>query len=269
MKIGISINYKRLNDFKSIFSNVNIKIQHVQISGLPAEITTISNELVKSIRDFRSKNQNVELSLHAYPYNFAESIEKVRKVWIDLAQETIQVARELNAVFVNFHSGYCYDAATRIRHAACRESVVSVIQQLLKTAQLTGVEIHLENLYPESRNSDFTKLGDRLSDFNYFFDQVQDPLFKLCYDYGHGNLDEHGIDILRGCVDKLGSLHVHDNDQLADIHWPIGQPSLGTIDWKSEIDFLQNINFTGPFILESYLADQIKSLEYLEKMRIT
>lgn len=267
MKIGISINYKKINNLTSILKDTGVKIQHVQINGLPAEINKISNDLIEEVKKFHSENIGIELSFHAYPFNFAERVEKVKRVWIDLAKETIGLAKDLKASFVNFHAGYGIDAGTRIEHDTCRELVVLAIQELVETSQHYGMEIHFENLYSEHRNSDFTKIGDRVSDFKYFFDVVSNPLFKLCYDYGHGNLDEHGIDILRNFPDRLGSIHAHDNDQRVDIHWPIGNKNLGTIDWDKEIEFLRNIEFDGPFILECDIEDQIIALEYLKSKR--
>lgn len=131
-----------------------------------------------------------------------------------------------------------------------------------------NVEIHIENLYPEQRNSDFSKMGDRLSDFQKIFENIDSPMLKLCYDYGHGNLDEHGIDILRNFYSRLGSIHAHDNDQLADIHCSIGNMTLGTIEWDEEIKFLNSFNFKGAFILEGYPNEQLGSLKYLKKLNL-
>lgn len=268
MKIGISINYKKINNLTSILKDTGVKIQHVQINGLPAEINEISSDLKDEIKKFHLENMGIELSLHAYPFNFVEGVEKVKRIWVDLAKETIELGKDLNASFVNFHAGYGIDAGTRIAHDTCCKSVVPAIQELIETSRHYGMEIHFENLYSEHRNSDFTKIGDRVSDFKYFFDAVSNPLFKLCYDYGHGNLDEHGIYILRNFSDRLGSIHAHDNDQRADIHWPIGNKNLGTIDWDREIKFLRNIDFKGPFILECDIEDQITALEYLKEKKV-
>jgi sugar phosphate isomerase/epimerase len=116
---------------------------------------------------------------------------------------------------------------------------------------------------PNARQIDklceISMLGDRVSDFQLFFDEISSPSLKLCYDYGHGNIDEHGIDILKTFSSRLGSIHAHDNDQMSDMHWPVADPR-GTIDWASEFAYLKSIGFKGPFILESKPADEVMSL---------
>jgi sugar phosphate isomerase/epimerase len=193
----------------------------VQI-GLPSEVCAIEHELHESVRRFRDAHPSIEISIHAYPYNLAESVSPVRGAWVALAEQTICLAHRIGASFVNFHAGYAYDAAKRAQHSELAEKLIPVI-------------------------SDLVGMG-----------------VKLCYDYGHGNLDEHGIDILHGLADRLGSVHAHDNDQLSDIHWPIGHKAQGTIDWDTEFRFLQEIHFQGAFILESYPKEQVQSLSFLE-----
>ncbi len=263
MKIGLSVNYKKIEDVLSIIEESKIDIKHLQINGLPADIDEIRDDLIDDINRIRSSFPTMELSFHAYPYNFTEAVTEVRDVWLTLAKKMILLANECNVRFVNFHAGYGVDATSRKKHDGYRELVVSAVEELLTTSSAFSSEIHMENTYPESRGSDFTKLGDRLSDFKYFFDEISNPLFKLCYDYGHGNLDENGINILREYSYRLGSLHVHDNDQVADIHWPIGQKGMGTIDWEHELEYLKKIKFKESFILESYTEHLKKSLTYL------
>lgn len=69
------------------------------------------------------------------------------------------------------------------------------------------------------------------------------PGLHLCYDCDHGNLDEHNIQF----AGRLGSIHAHDNDQLADIHGALGDPVVGSIDWDQELGFLKSTVFAGPF----------------------
>lgn len=260
MIIGVSTGYRKLDKFSEIYKDLNI--QHVQIS-IPADVTLIESDLLKTIDRLKSNN-NIEISLHAYPFNLAERVEPVRRVWIELAEKTLVLAGKIGASFVNFHAGYGFDAAQRTEHKKLVKGLIPVLCEITEKGIINNVEIHIENLYPEQRNSDFCKIGDRPGDFQIIFDNIDSPSLKLCYDYGHGNLDEHGIDILRNFTSRLGSIHAHDNDQLADIHWPIGNKDKGTIDWDKEIQYLKDIDFKGVLILESYPAEQLESLKYLQ-----
>jgi sugar phosphate isomerase/epimerase len=261
MKIGISTDYQNLVMIPKAYSDY--QIEHVQL-GVPANVDTIRNELVNMVSEFRSASPTMEISIHAYPYNLAEKVSAVRDAWTALAESTISIASEIGAAFVNFHLGYGYDAAKRTQHEDLIEELIPVLNRIVEKGCKNHVDIHIENLYPEQRNSDFSKLGDRTSDFSRIFESIAAPQLKLCYDYGHGNLDEHGIEILRTFASRLGSIHAHDNDQLADIHWPIGGGERNTIDWANELQYLQQINFTGVFILESYYEDQLESLMFLQ-----
>jgi sugar phosphate isomerase/epimerase len=265
MKIGINASVKKLNLIKETFKDYNIK--HIQIS-LPANLDMIGDDIYNTISKYKIENPGVEISIHAYPFNFAESVESVRSIWVELANQTLGFASSIGATFVNFHCGYGIDAGKRKQHIEVVRQLIPVLHKITDLGIRHNIEIHIENLYSEQRNSDFCKIGDRLSDFQKIFKSIDSSMLKLCYDYGHGNLDEHGIDILRNFYYRLGSVHAHDNDQLADIHWSIGNGDLGSINWNEEIKYLNSFNYKGPFILEGYQNDQLASLKYLKKMNL-
>ncbi|AWI03494.1 sugar phosphate isomerase/epimerase family protein [Clostridium drakei] len=265
MKIGINVSFKELHLIKDIFKEYNI--QHIQIA-LPANIDMISDDICNMISKYKIENPGIEISIHAYPFNFAESVEVVRNTWIELAHKTIDFANNIEAVFVNFHCGYGIDAGKRKQHDEVVRKLIPVLYKITDLGVRNNIEIHIENLYSEQRNSDFCKIGDRLSDFQKIFESIDSSMLKLCYDYGHGNLDENGIDILRNFYYRLGSIHAHDNDQLTDIHWPIGNADLGSIKWDEEIKFLNSFNYKGAFILEGYQNDKLESLKYLKKLNL-
>jgi len=111
----------------------------------------------------------------------------------------------MEAVFVNFHCGYGIDAGKRKQHDEVVRKLIPVVYKITDL----GVRNNIENLYSEQRNSDFCKIGDRLSDFQKIFESIDSSMLKLCYDYGHENSDGNGIDILREFYDRLGSIHAH------------------------------------------------------------
>lgn len=264
LRVGISIDAQSLKDFPSIFGEDIAHIRHLQITGI-LEVGSNLDELKTDLSSARELCPGLTMSCHAYPgMNLVEETPRVRRAWLDLAKELIVFTNEAGGIFVTFHAGYAIDANSWIRRQKYRESLIPIVQDLIATAKPLGLEIHLENLYPLPRHSDFCYIGDRLSDFNHVFGLIDDPTLKFCYDYGHGNLDEYGIEILRQLADRLGSVHVHDNDQIIDVHAAMGRQGLSTISWQEEIEFLKSMRFSGPFILEGPMEEQLASLDYLQ-----
>jgi sugar phosphate isomerase/epimerase len=72
----------------------------------------------------------------------------------------------------------------------------------------------------------------------------------VCWDTGHANLSD-GIDQAES-IRRLGAwlkcLHVHDNHGVTDEHI---LPMMGTIEWRSIMQALREINYTGDFVYES------------------
>jgi sugar phosphate isomerase/epimerase len=263
MTSGVSVVYRELDHFSERYRSILKGIHHVQLFDLPADISDLRENLAEGIRKIRSENPQLTFSVHAaVQMNLAEDVPEIQKIWLELAKKTIYFAREIGAVFVNFHAGKGGNG-TRSSRERTRRALVPVLEALIEAAAACGLEFHLENTCPVSRYSEFCKMGDRANDFRFFFDHLDSPTFKLCYDYGHGNLEEDGIRILRDFSTRLGSVHVHDNNELLDQHLSVGDPD-GTINWPQELDFLEQIDFKGPFILESSAENQLKSMSYLK-----
>ena len=261
MRLGTSIDHRALKAFSDRAWEPGSGPRHVQIGGLGPEMDPQTRSAIAA---FVHGHAHLEISLHAYPYNFCEEVDPVRGVLLSLARETLAFAAGTGARFVAFHAGHGIGAEERNTHQRCLSRFIDAFGTIVAQAEALGIEVHLENLYQEPRSSDFGYIGDRPSDFERILREFRSPAFRLCYDYGHGNLQEDGIDILRRNIRSVGSLHVHDNDQVSDIHWGIGSPGRGTIDWGSELDFLGEAGFDGAFILECDPPEQASSLEYLK-----
>ena len=83
-----------------------------------------------------------------------------------------------------------------------------------------------------------------------YYDTLSDPsVFTVCLDIGHvGLCGREAADAIRIIGhDRLGALHVHDNDYIHDTHTLPGQ---GDIDWDSVCRALGEIDYSGEFTLE-------------------
>lgn len=79
--------------------------------------------------------------------------------------------------------------------------------------------------------------------------------FVACLDIGHANLIRfdgyekvNPVDMIYTLGDRLKTLHVHDNYGVHDDHMA---PRCGNIDWKSVMEALRDIGYSGVFNLEA------------------
>src|SRR5664280_2462553 len=70
---------------------------------------------------------------------------------------------------------------------------------------------------------------DQFNGIHELFSDHDPQFIGLCYDSGHGNIGGKGLQHLDSVKERLISVHLHDNDGLADQHRPI---FTGTVDWE-------------------------------------
>lgn len=266
MKVGVSIKANELSKFPVMYRGSDIKIEHVQITGLEADLEEIDKEIRNQVFRMREQDSSIEISLHAYNFiNLAEPVKSIRQAWVQKAKKVIKFAYDLELSFVNIHLGFSVDAINRRRRDMYLKMVTETLKEVVEYATMYRVELHIENQYSPCAVGVYF-IGDCSEDFEYIFKNIESPYLKLCYDYGHGNLDKRGIEILRKNFNKLGSIHAHDNDQITDLHVSVGNSDFGTIDWYEEILYLSQNGYRGTLILESEFHHQMSSIRYLEGM---
>ena len=90
----------------------------------------------------------------------------------------------------------------------------------------------------------------RTREFVDWLDSLADDTFTACLDLGHCGL--YGFDaaeMIKGLgKDRLGALHVHDNDYQSDLHTI---PFLGKMHWDTITDALAGIGYSGDLTLEA------------------
>lgn len=76
------------------------------------------------------------------------------------------------------------------------------------------------------------------------------PVFTACLDLGHcGLTGEEAEDAIRILGrDRLGALHIHDNNYISDTHT---LPGLGIMHWPEITDALREIGYRGDFTYEA------------------
>ena len=124
-------------------------------------------------------------------------------------------------------------------------------RSLAPYAKNAGVKVALENMWqrnPETKEI-IVSACSRTKEFVDWIDTLNDDCFTACLDLGHCGL--YGFDaaeMIKGLGDRLGALHVHDNDYQSDAHTA---PYLGKMHWDTICEALAKINYKGDFTLEA------------------
>lgn len=130
---------------------------------------------------------------------------------------------------------------------------------LAPLSKQNGVKIAIENMW--QRHPVTGRIVDDVcappEELVRYYDGLSDPdAFTVCLDIGHvalcGREPEDAIRIIG--KERLGCLHVHDNDYINDSHT---LPCVGKINWERVVEALGDIGYDGVFNMEcdSYLAN--------------
>jgi sugar phosphate isomerase/epimerase len=149
--------------------------------------------------------------------NWASAEDYQRLAGVDLVRNRIEMTARLGAEVVIMHVP-SDPASVTIRRS---------LDELEPVARKHRVRIAIEN-------GDFSAIGKLLSEY--------DPQYLgLCYDSGHGNRGEPGLDHLESLKDRLISVHLHDNDGTGDQHKPL---FTGTVDWQRLARIMAESSYT-------------------------
>lgn len=131
--------------------------------------------------------------------------------------------------------------------------------ELLPFAKECGVKIATENMFnwnSAKEDADFAACATPES-FNAHLDAVNDDYFIACLDIGHAEMrgsNTSAVEMIRSLGNRIGALHIHDNDQRHDLH---RIPFSKNIDFEAVVKALKEIGYGGEFTLEAntYLGD--------------
>ena len=115
-----------------------------------------------------------------------------------------------------------------------------------------GIKVALENMFQGDprRHVIVTSTCNEPDEFCQYLDALPCEHFTACLDIGHcGLVGQDAANFIRKLGhDRLGALHVHDNDFHRDAHT---LPFMGAHDWNAITDALADIRYKGEFTLEA------------------
>lgn len=130
---------------------------------------------------------------------------------------------------------------------------MNYFRRLIPYAAEYGIKIGVENMFQRDslRGYIVADTCSNVEEFIRYIDTLNSPQITACLDVGHVSLpisDLTAADMIRKLGhDRLGALHIHDNDFTMDQHL---LPYLGKLDWAEIAKALGEIDYQGDFTYE-------------------
>ncbi len=206
-------------------------------------------DIKKSLNTFELKILDVHAS-YGVETSWAALDETQRQAGVNLVKNRIDMAVKLNSNVIIMHAPEYTD------------SIRKSLDELQPYTKSRNVKIAIENII------NFPVVDKYLSDYGPDF-------IGLCYDSGHGNIEENSYEWLDKFKDRLISIHIHDNDGKKDLHQI---PFTGTVDWNRLSKLLAKSSYKKCVSLEvsmhnmkindenKFLAKSFKAAEKLSDM---
>ncbi|NLK07317.1 MAG: sugar phosphate isomerase/epimerase [Firmicutes bacterium] len=181
---------------------------------------------------------------HAHFYNW-EGLTEEEKQWNEeLIRRSIIGAGLMGANWLVIHPGSVKDGIW-YSHAKSLKINVEVFKKYGELAAKHNVGIAIENMI-ESENA--RRYASSTEELLELIDVLDDPLFGICWDFGHAHMaGVNQVEALKAVGKHLKAIHVADNHGKRDDHTA---PYFGTIVWEPIMRALTEIGYEGDFTYE-------------------
>ena len=177
-------------------------------------------------------------------WNMASDSPSVRQRTVDYVHSAISLAQRMEARFVVVVAGR---ATYGVRKKDAWKWAVEGFQECASHARSKDIFLGLEHLTPLEGNVVVT-----LDDVLQMLEDVDSPHLLALLDTGHvGVVGESLVDYVFQLGEKLGHIHVDDNDGTSDDHLP---PGCGTINFDPFFCALKKSSYQGYLSIEPSLS---------------
>jgi sugar phosphate isomerase/epimerase len=213
-------------------------------------LDSISREDILALR--KKLDYNPLLTIHAPFMDLSPGAidSKVRVVTIERFSHVLNIAEDIKAKAVVFHSGY-EKWKYSLKPDLWLDGSIKTWKPLIERAGDIDVKIAIENIFE-----------DEPTNLKLLMQELGSKNFGICFDTGHFNLFSKTPlrDWLNALKSYIIELHLHDNNKNADSHNPIGD---GTFDFDTLFSSLRGRDLI--YTLEAHNAENAKkSIERLK-----
>jgi len=203
------------------------------------------------------ESYGLDYSVHASytDVNLSADEPPVREAILRRLEESISWTAELGGEVTVFHPGNSTALEWTYPGTAWKLNLESA-RRLVRHAEECGVRAMIENV-PEP----FPYVMKSVEHFDRFFEEVGMEV-EMVLDVAHAHLRGEALEFIRRHGDRIGHVHVSDNQGENDDHLKIGS---GTIDWGEVMGTLRESHFDGWVTIESYDGIE-ESMELLSRL---
>ncbi len=190
---------------------------------------------------------------NAYPYNYMLGSQRQWDISMDYFKHSLVAAKHLGALYMLIsisHSG-------NISDNECKKRLYKSMEHLSKLAEDIGVKIIVEALTKYESNH-----CTILEDYSRLIFDIDSPFLLAMLDMAVPNTQNEDMsDYFSVFKDKLGHIHLVDNDTVSDAHLIPGE---GNIDMRSFLKNVEKWGYSGRATIElvdRYIDDPSKYYE--------
>lgn len=188
--------------------------------------------------------------------NPASKDQRIVEITKKRYKKNIEVAKELNASTIVFHSGYNGLVKNSVYKYKFIEKTIDFWKTYIKNFENTGIIAALENTYEEKPEI-----------LLEIIKEVNSPNLKYCIDTGHVNINSRiPLDEwIEATGTYLHHMHLHNNNGDFDDHASLKS---GTLNFEKMVDTLNKLNLNPNLVLEIFdFKDAMKSFEYIKEIK--
>lgn len=227
-RIGVDIGVKKSVEAGITWALENgVRYVDFRLETAPDSFAAFTPARCEAIRDHADAS-GVTIGLHTLSaVNIAEFSPHLAEGADQYLRTYIDIAKAIDAAWVEVHAGYHFTSDVEPRKAASRER----LKRAVGYAEAQGVVLLLENMNWEPEHAEVHYLGHNLEECRYYFDAIDSPHLRWAFTVNHAVLVPEGID---GFIDDMG-LGRCEEVRLADNHGKYEehlQPGEGMIDFR-------------------------------------
>jgi sugar phosphate isomerase/epimerase len=244
-RIGIDIGRKLpLEEAVGWAAQHQVRFIDVQLDTGANALGTIDDQRAAAVRA-ACERYGIGLGLHtASAVNVAEYAPYVGDAVEQYLRAYVDAAVKLGAGWIVMHAGFHFTSDKEQRmQAGCER-----LQRVADYAERKGALILLENLNKEPEPAEVHYLAHTVEEWQFYFDAIRSPVFRLSFTVNHAHLVPEGI---AGFTDALDMGRVEEV-RLADcfrngyeVHLP---PGKGNVDFADMFRRIEEKGFRGHYM---------------------